>query len=677
MDARSRNNVVVTGPEDGTVVMLSHGFGCDQNLWRLVVPALAERFRVVIFDHVGAGGSDLSAWSEERYASLAGYADDVLEICRELDLRRVVFVGHSVSAMIGVLAAIAEPERFAGLVLLTPSPRYVDDGDYRGGFSAADIDELLESLDSNYLGWSAAMAPVIMGNPDRPELGEELTNSFCRTDPRIARVFARATFLSDNRADLAERDRADAGHRVRAGRDRPARGGRVRARRDPRQPAGHPGRHRALPAAERAGGDRRGDRRVRRRHGVMAAGTDPDGDRQPAPSSAGEDGGFSALLEDVEDLYENAPCGYLSTLLDGTIAKINATLLGWLGYARDEVVGRRRFADLLTVGGRIYHETHFAPLLRMQGEIGGVALELLGADGRRLPVLVTSTVKTGADGEPLLIRTTVFDARDRRSYERELLRARQDADRERDRFRRLATTLQRTLLPPALPDVPGMETAAYYHVASPDEVGGDFYDLFPLAGDRWGLFLGDVCGKGAGAAAVTSLARYTLRAAAVYDPDPVAVLTNLNTVLNHEYHGDDPRFCTVIFGLLTPTADGATITLASGGHPPALLLRADGTADYQPTVGGQLVGALPRARFTAVTLRLTPGDTLLLYTDGLTEARIGAQDHYGEAALRDFAAALAPTTAPAAITAVRSLLTGFGDGLDDDTAVLAVSVPAR
>jgi sigma-B regulation protein RsbQ len=158
---------------------------------------------VVLFDHVGAGRSDLSAWQADRYAALDGYADDVLRICRELDLDQVVFVGHSVSAMIGVLAAIREPERFAKLILLTPSPRYVDDGDYRGGFSRADIEELLESLDSNYLGWSAAMAPVIMGNSDRPELGEELTNSFCRTDPRIARAFARTTFLSDNRADLA------------------------------------------------------------------------------------------------------------------------------------------------------------------------------------------------------------------------------------------------------------------------------------------------------------------------------------------------------------------------------------------------------------------------------------------------------------------------------------------
>ncbi len=196
--------MVMVGKEDGPLLMLAHGFGCDQNMWRLVVPTLAERFRLVLFDHVGMGRSDLSAWQAERYATLDGYADDVLRICRELDLRQVIFVGHSVSAMIGVLAAAREPDRFAKLVLLTPSPRYLDDGDYRGGFSEADIEELLESLDSNYLGWSAAMAPVIMGNPDRPELGEELTNSFCRTDPMIASVFARATFLSDNRADLAK-----------------------------------------------------------------------------------------------------------------------------------------------------------------------------------------------------------------------------------------------------------------------------------------------------------------------------------------------------------------------------------------------------------------------------------------------------------------------------------------
>lgn len=183
-------------------MVFAHGFGCDQNMWRHVAPAFENDFKVVLFDHVGAGGSDPTAYDPERYARLEGYADDVLTLCRELDLTDVVFVGHSVSAMIGVLAAAQEPERFAKLVLVGPSPRYIDDDSYTGGFTREDIDELLESLESNYLGWSAAMAPVIMGVPERPELGEELTNSFCRADPEIARNFARATFLSDNRDDL-------------------------------------------------------------------------------------------------------------------------------------------------------------------------------------------------------------------------------------------------------------------------------------------------------------------------------------------------------------------------------------------------------------------------------------------------------------------------------------------
>ena len=202
--AAERHNVRVTGRPNGQPMMFAHGFGCDQNMWRFVAPRFEREFRVVLFDHVGAGSSDLAAYDPERYSTLNGYADDVLQICRELELRDVIFVGHSVSAMIGALAAIEDPSRFAKLVLVGPSPRYIDDAGYVGGFAAEDIDELLESLESNYLGWSSAMAPVMMGNPDRPELGQELTESFCRTDPEIAKSFARATFLSDNRADLAK-----------------------------------------------------------------------------------------------------------------------------------------------------------------------------------------------------------------------------------------------------------------------------------------------------------------------------------------------------------------------------------------------------------------------------------------------------------------------------------------
>jgi len=172
-------------------------------MWRFVAPGFENEFKVVLFDHVGAGGSDLSAYSREKYSTLHGYAVDVVEICRELHLSDVIFVGHSVSSMIGLLAAKQAPELFSRLVMVGPSPRYIDDEDYMGGFSAAQIEELLEFLDSNHLGWSQAMAPTIMGNADRPELGEELTNSFCRTDPEIAKQFARTTFTSDNRNDLA------------------------------------------------------------------------------------------------------------------------------------------------------------------------------------------------------------------------------------------------------------------------------------------------------------------------------------------------------------------------------------------------------------------------------------------------------------------------------------------
>ncbi|MFC7992523.1 PP2C family protein-serine/threonine phosphatase [Streptomyces pilosus] len=400
------------------------------------------------------------------------------------------------------------------------------------------------------------------------------------------------------------------------------------------------------------------------------------------------DAAFAALLEDsVEELYENAPCGYLSTLMDGTIAKINTTLLDWLGLEVEAVVGRMRFTDLLTVGGKLYHETHFAPLLRMQGEISGVALEIREAGGGRLPVLISSVVKHGSSGEAQLIRTTVFDARDRRAYEQELLRARRaaeqarkEAEADRARLQDALAVLQQSLLPATLPSVPGMEAAAHYRTASPDRLGGDFYDLFPIDTDRFAFFLGDVCGKGPQAAAVTSLTRYTLRAAAVHDPDPVSALTTLNQVLHERYTGGDPRYCTTIFGTLEPdSATGqVTVRLAAGGHPPALVLRGDGTVAYLPTPGGFLVGALPAATFSAATTVLAPGDTLVLYTDGLTEARTGDDRTalYGEEALLAFAAHHAGRSAQDVIQALTGLLDDFGDGLDDDTALLALGVPA-
>jgi phosphoserine phosphatase RsbU/P len=447
--------------------------------------------------------------------------------------------------------------------------------------------------------------------------------------------------------------------------------------------------------------------------------------------------GFTALLEDsAEELYESAPCGYLSTLMDGTIAKINTTLPAWLGHDREAVVGRMRFADLLTVGGKLYHETHFAPLLRLRGELSGIALELRTPEGGRLPVLVSSQVKIGGEGEPLLIRTTVFDASDRRAYEEELLRCRQEAERAREQAEharaeaerareqaeharaeaeqatrqaesdraRLAdalAVLQQSLVPTALPAIPGLESAVHYHAASPDQLGGDFYDLFPVDGKRWAFFLGDVCGKGPQAAALTSLTRYTLRAAALHDPEPAAALATLNSVLYERYAaGGDLRFCTCVFGIVEPgtaetgaasgprpgtdsaaqpgrAAGGATIHLASGGHPSAVILRADGTSELLSTPGGLLIGVLPEAPIGTVRTALAAGETLLLYADGLTEARTGPNrtSLFGEEALLAFAAAHAPAAPAAVIGALTRLLRDFGDGLNDDTALLALGIP--
>ena len=196
-----RNNVTIKG-KGSQPMLFAHGFGCDQNSWQFIVEAFAENYKIILFDYVGAGKSDLSAFDPEKYSKLEGYSEDVLNICEALDLQNVIFVGHSVSSMIGILAANKNPEYFDKLILIGPSPRYLNDEGYHGGFERKDLENLFEFMDSNYLGWSSAMAPAIMGNGSRPKLGEFLTTSFCSTDPEIARSFAKATFYSDNREDL-------------------------------------------------------------------------------------------------------------------------------------------------------------------------------------------------------------------------------------------------------------------------------------------------------------------------------------------------------------------------------------------------------------------------------------------------------------------------------------------
>lgn len=197
----ARNNVKITGSGNKPLIF-AHGFGCDQNMWRFIAPAFGETHKIILFDYVGCGGSDLSAYNKERYSSLQGYAQDVLDICGALDLKNAVFVGHSVSGMIGLLASLHSPQYFKSLVMVGPSPCYVNDGDYTGGFTRRDIEGLLETMEKNYIGWANFLAPAVMANPDKPELGEELKQSFCSTDPVIARRFAEVTFFADNRRDI-------------------------------------------------------------------------------------------------------------------------------------------------------------------------------------------------------------------------------------------------------------------------------------------------------------------------------------------------------------------------------------------------------------------------------------------------------------------------------------------
>jgi sigma-B regulation protein RsbU (phosphoserine phosphatase) len=379
----------------------------------------------------------------------------------------------------------------------------------------------------------------------------------------------------------------------------------------------------------------------------------------------------------ADTFWDSAPCGHVIAEVNGRIRTANRTLANWLGYDPNDLCGRM-FPDLLTVAGRILYETHFGPLLYVGGDLNGVTVDVVGADGTRRPMFLTATVQFNAEKQPQFLHIAVVDATDRRAYEAELLAARRLAETEHARVRRFADTLRRALLPPSLSPPAGLEAADYYYMASADEVTGDFYDLFPLSRETWGFFLGDVVGKGVDAAVVTGLTRYTLRAAAVYDDDPVQVLHKLNTVHNQELQGDARRFCTVIYGRLTARSEGGfDVELASGGHPPPLLLGADGSAYYVDTIGGQAIGITTKPHFTRSRFRLGAGDTLMLYTDGITEASTGAGherfDDEGE--LLRFAKEQSPTTAANIVAAVHRLLDGLGTGVEDDTAVLALGVP--
>lgn len=380
-------------------------------------------------------------------------------------------------------------------------------------------------------------------------------------------------------------------------------------------------------------------------------------------------------LDDLRDAFDHAPCGYVIADPGGELQAVNATMAGWLGRSRESLIGTP-FADLLTAGGRIHYETHFGPMLLATGSLAGITIDLVAADGRRLPVLLTASVKTGDDGRPVLVRIIANDASDRRSYERELLAERRRAEDERSRAVDLAETLQYSLFPPSLSPPPGLAAAAMYHSPSAGDVGGDFYDLFPLSHDRYGFFLGDVCGKGLTAATLTSLTRYTLRAAAVNDEHPIGVLHTLDSVLKQDAHAGRGWFCTVLFGVIRRRGTTFDVEVASGGHPLPLLLSNDGTAAYVPTEGGQAVGLFTDPHFSSAKLSLTPGDTLLLYSDGFTEARTGAGSERfdDDGALLRFGADRSPCSPPQIISAMQALVGELGSGVEDDAAALALGV---
>jgi sigma-B regulation protein RsbU (phosphoserine phosphatase) len=384
---------------------------------------------------------------------------------------------------------------------------------------------------------------------------------------------------------------------------------------------------------------------------------------------------YSALLEDdPEELYDNAPCAYLSTHPDGTILKVNATFLAWTGYDRESLVGLRRFPDLLAPGDRIFHETHVAPLLRMQGHVREIAVEVVCRSGARLPALVNSVLKRDAAGEPMAVRTAVFDATERRAYERELLAARRRAEESEARATALARTLQASFLPPAVLPVPGLDVAGAYRPAGDgSEVGGDFYDVFETGRGAWAIVLGDVCGKGPAAAVVTALARYTVRAEALRTPYPSAVLAALHETLVR-YHPD--QFCTAVFVVLEPREGGMRLVVASGGHHLPLRVRPTGEIDTIGTTG-TILGMLDRPLLTDTSTVLGAGETIVLYTDGVVEARRD-REFFDDDRLRSTVADLARRGASAqqVADAIVAAALDFQDGdARDDIAVVVVRAP--
>jgi sigma-B regulation protein RsbU (phosphoserine phosphatase) len=368
--------------------------------------------------------------------------------------------------------------------------------------------------------------------------------------------------------------------------------------------------------------------------------------------------------------YDDAPCALLTADPAGMITRVNRTFERWTGYAADEVVGRRRLQDLFAPGDRIYYETHLAPLLHMQGEVRAIAVNVLNAAGERLPALVAVRLVPG-ERAASRIHAAVFDARDRRAYERELLREKQRAEDSERRARLLAQTLQESLIPPTPPRIPSLDVSAVYRPAGRgDEVGGDFYDVFQVPGGAWAVVLGDVTGKGVGAAVVTALARYTIRAAVMRSSRPRDVLATLNGAL---LRGQEERPVTAVYATVAP--EDVVVTIAAGGHPLPLLIR---DARARP-VGrpGMMLGVADDPPLPEERLQMRAGEAIVFYTDGITEARRGRDEWFGEERLVDVVSDLqGRAAAEIASTLVEQVVEFQRGDPRDDIAVVVLAVPA-
>lgn len=374
---------------------------------------------------------------------------------------------------------------------------------------------------------------------------------------------------------------------------------------------------------------------------------------------------------DPLDLFDRAPCGYIVTDHEGTIVLANATFLEWGGYEGDDLVGKKRLVDLLTPGGRIYHETHYAPLLRMQGFVREIAVDFVAQDGRRIPAIITATIHRGPTDEDV-IRIAILDAADRRGYEQELLRARREAELSEGRAHELARILQASFIPPTAPSIPGLDIGGAFRPAGAgNEVGGDFYDVFEVSEGAWSLVIGDVRGKGAKAATVTALARYTTRAAAIQVTKPRRVLELLNAAMLRQI---PDTFCTCAYARMVVQDGSASVTFACGGHPLPIL----SAADSKPVAVGRpgtLIGVLDDAEMHDATVTLRSGDVLTFFTDGVTEGRQD-DDFFGEEKLKEVLDGYRVRPAQEIVDALVDEVVAFQSGRPrDDIAVVAIKVP--